>query len=223
MEHAEKFALIPEEFLSKHVPSTQQMSEFDLAMSKILNSSLPDHEKVKQYYELLQRKMNLEEFNSPWKPIPKQEEKLDEAPAIKHEPQQEYSSIMLSTVPRNMRPRAEELLHFLKSQPNVFTWTPRGEVTYKGQKLENSNLADFLNLIFSPGKKSTVKGQKEMLRAFKELGVPDSMIRNKLLLSQPLQNVTVSPRNVTEKRFQNGGRQNKMKSNIKPWIELKIN
>lgn len=46
MEFATKYALVPEEDLSRHVPTKKQMTEFDVAMSKILNSSLPDHEKI---------------------------------------------------------------------------------------------------------------------------------------------------------------------------------
>ena len=76
MEFAIKYALIPEDDFSKHIPSKQQMIDFDIAMSKILNSSLTDHEKIQRYYELLKRKMDLQEFNIPW--LSKQAEKSEE-------------------------------------------------------------------------------------------------------------------------------------------------
>lgn len=85
MELATKYALIPEEDLTRHVPTKKQMTELDVAMSKILNSSLLDHEKVQRYYELLKRKLNLQEFNVPWtsKPFDDDEEKRKSEPVHK--------------------------------------------------------------------------------------------------------------------------------------------
>lgn len=55
-----------EEGLSRHVPTKKKITEFDVAMSKIVNSSLADHQKDQQHYELLKRKMKFQEFNIPW-------------------------------------------------------------------------------------------------------------------------------------------------------------
>lgn len=75
MEHARKFVLLPEEQVSRHIPSKTQMSEFDKEMHKVLQSNLSDYEKVLQYYTLLQKKQNIENFNLPWiKQMPEAEE-----------------------------------------------------------------------------------------------------------------------------------------------------
>ena len=191
MEHAEKFALIPEEFLSKHIPSLEQMSEFDLAMSKVLNSSLSDHEKVHKYYDLLKRKMNLEEYNLPWRPPSKEEKSskkeessINELPELdKKEEQSEnnYTDIILNAVPHNMKRQANNLLHILKSHPKTIRWSDKGEVTYKNQTLSQSNIADLFNLIFTRHKLENIIAKDEFLQALDELNVPKHFIKNKQL------------------------------------------
>ena len=199
MEHAEKYALIPEELLSKHIPSQQQMSEFDLAMSKILNSSKPDHEKVQKYYDLLKRKMNLEEYNPPWKSSSKEEEdepsKKEDLikPLIKEEQSgNNYNDTVLNAVPQNMKRQANNLLQMLKSHPNTLRWNDKGEVIYKDQKLPQLNIADLFNLIFARHKMKTLIAKDEFLQALDELNVPKHLIKNKQLF-----NISVKPKSLT--------------------------
>ena len=187
MEYATKYALVPEEDFTKHVPTKKHMTEFDLAMSKILNSSLPDHEKVRQYYELLKRKMDLQEYNVPWMKSEKKEEdpqKKESDPTANQENKEDYDLFIISSAPKNMRKQAESLLNLLKSNSNVFQWDNRGTVTYKGQKLNESNLAELFHLIFSVNRKPPVPAQSEFLQALQELGVRPSVIKNKFLLNK---------------------------------------
>ncbi|GBN45033.1 hypothetical protein AVEN_245642-1 [Araneus ventricosus] len=57
-----------EHLVSKHTVSDRQLNDLDKNMLNILNSSLEEHENVKQYYAFLQKKMYTEEYNLPWKP-----------------------------------------------------------------------------------------------------------------------------------------------------------
>lgn len=214
MEYANKFALIPEETLSKHVPSKKQMTEFDVAMSKILNSSLPDHEKVQQYYELLKRKMNLQEFNMPWLPEKKEKEpakkepEKDELP-IKQEQSENYDSLIIDSVPQPMKKQAEALLRFLKTNSKKLEWDERGVITYNGQKLEHSNIAELFHFIFSVNKKPPVAAQSEFLEALKEMGVPASIIKNKYM-SLESKNSVISPRRIFVKEKKKSPHQRKV-------------
>ena len=198
MEFATKYALIPEDDFSKHVPSKQQMTDFDIAMSKILNSSLPDHEKIQRYYELLKRKMDLQEFNIPWlskqpeeeKNKPPTEKSIKQESPVKQEPQQDYDSLIISSVPAPMKTQAENLLNFLKKHPNIIQWDQRGRITHHGRKLEQSNVAELFHLIFCVNKKASVPAQNEFLQALQEIGIPSSIIKNKHLNAHPK---TVNP------------------------------
>lgn len=185
MEHAKKYALVPEESLSKHVPTKRQMSEFDTAMSKILNSTIPDHEKVIQYFELLKRKMDLQEFNMPWMSKP-----LEEAPVKKEiipsktEPEPkpgEDSSLILSSVPPAMKRQAQTLLDFLKNHPRKFEWDNNLTVNFEGKPIPESNLADLFHLLFSVNKRTPIKAQNELLKTLREMHIPENFIKNRNL------------------------------------------
>ncbi|GFU22248.1 uncharacterized protein NPIL_593161 [Nephila pilipes] len=140
MQHAKKFVLIPEDQLIKNTPSQQQMTEFDHQMSKILNSKLPDYEKMQRYYELLRRKMNLQDYNLPG--IASENHAFeDEHPVQKDEPvklkgeikpkvDENYMSIILESVPKTYKNQASTLLNILKDKPNILSWNEQGEVFF---------------------------------------------------------------------------------------------
>lgn len=238
MEFATKYALVPEEQFSRHVPSKKQMTEFDVAMSNILNSSLSDHEKVRQYHELLQRKMNLQEFNLPW--MSKQlennkseKEKSEKENSEKAKPEKEeldikqeaptelkdYDSFVISNVPMHMQKQAEALMNLLKSRSNAFEWDNSGVVRYKGQKIEKSNLADLFHLIFCVNKKPPVEAPTEFLNALQEMGVPESMIKNRFLSFQTKK--IISPRrNFVKQKKRPTVKTPQMKPNVQSWESL---
>lgn len=239
MEYATKYALVPEEEFSRHVPSKKQMTEFDVAMSRILNSSLPDHEKVRQYYELLKRKMDLQEFNLPW--IPKQPEieksekdKPEKEKSEKEKPEKEvlsikqevpteqndYESFVISNVPKHMQKQAGALMNFLKSNSNTFEWDKRGMVSYKGQKLEQSNLAELFHLIFCVNKKPSIEAPNEFLHALQEMGVPESMIKNKFLSFQTKKVITPR-RNFVKAKKRPTVRFSEPNPNLQQWESFK--
>lgn len=253
MELATKYALMPEDDLSRHVPTKKQMTEFDVAMSKILNSSLPDHEKVQQYYELLKRKMKLQEFNIPWRPkqreedpqkrkklekdeTVKQEPIIDQEPIINQEPiikqepsiiqksptkhEEQYDALVLSSVPKPMKKHAETLLNFLKSRSNTIEWDQSGLVKYKGQTLEQSNLAELFHLIFCVNKKPPIKAPTEFLQVLEEIGVLENMIKNKFLSFQAEK--VISPRrNFVKSKKRPTVRLSQLKPNVQRWESFK--
>ncbi|GFY59858.1 hypothetical protein TNIN_301981 [Trichonephila inaurata madagascariensis] len=94
-------------------------------MSKILNSKRPDYEKARLYYELLKRKMNLQDYNLPGitsenhafeyeHPIQKDESvKLKEE--TKPKVDENYMPIILGSVPKTYKKQVSwRYLTFLK-------------------------------------------------------------------------------------------------------------
>lgn len=201
MENANKYVLLPERDVNKHVATKQFLSSFDHQMANILHSRLGDHEKIKKYYELLQKKMNLQEYNQPRSfasipskspPPPPDEEKpqqkissqaKNESNTSKKHQNSDYADIIINSVPSNLKKQAGTLLDLLRSKPDVITWTPQGELLYKNQKIEGSNMADLFNVTFTNKKNSNVNGKSEFLRILHELNAPKHFIKNKSLLS----------------------------------------
>ena len=225
MEAAEKFALIPEEMLSKHIPTKKEISDFDHAMLNILNSSLPDHEKVHQYYELLKRKMNMQDFNPPRisklqekneletqtedkkeqkshsenddpEFLIKQEQSKKQTPNA-CEKQETYTSIVLNSVNPRFKKQAEYLLQLLKSHPNIIRWNERGELVYKDRLFPNSNLADMFNLIFSNRKIKNFSGKNEFFQALEEINVPRHFVKNRYI---PVKQEVLLPQTKNKKK-----------------------
>lgn len=182
MEHAKKYALIPENDLNKHVPTKRDLSDFDKDMQKILSSNLNDFEKVKLYYELLKRKANLLEFNHPYLSVNNGEEeikKIKDEPASERTPVTDFDEMVLRSVPSTIKQYASQLLQYLKTSPDIIKWNQRGEIIYKNNLIANSNIADLCTLILSQRKSlNNIIGKTEFLRALNEANVPRLFIRN---------------------------------------------
>lgn len=182
MDFAKKFALVPEDSLSKHVPTQQHMSDFDKQMSKILNSTLNEYEKVQRYYGLLQRKMNLENFNTPMTAIAMEEDEENNKPKPTSAM---YNSIVLESVPASLKKQASTLLQMLERNPTYIQWNAVGEISVKGRKLVGSNLADLFNMIFTNRKHTDIVGMRDFLSILQELNAPTHYIKNKQLSVKP--------------------------------------
>ncbi|GBN38846.1 hypothetical protein AVEN_265125-1 [Araneus ventricosus] len=65
MEYTKKFILVPNDQISKHVPTEDTLSELDRKMSSILNyKEISDDEKVKFYMQVLQKRLNILDHNN---------------------------------------------------------------------------------------------------------------------------------------------------------------
>lgn len=196
MEFSKKFVLVPESDFSKHTPSQKQLSEFDKEMQKILNSKLQDFEKLQLYYDLLKRKMNLEDFNPPFKmdvtekdepPKPAEDETMQN-------PANSEDNI-LKMIPTGVQKQGEQLLQYLKTYPNILRWNERGEIIYKNQLIPKSNLTDLIGLILTQRKSyKHLSGREEFLKALSSMNTPKLFFKNKYLtiddnVYSPIKNV----------------------------------
>ncbi len=140
MEFAKKYALVSEDQLSKHVPTQKHISDLDNEMSRILNSSLNEYENLRKYY-ILQKKLNMEIFNLPWKTVTPETTRHDpvvkEENPIKEESKKElcYDSMILNSFPPHMRNHANNLLQILKNHSNMLSWNEKGEISLHNQKV----------------------------------------------------------------------------------------
>ncbi|GBM68055.1 hypothetical protein AVEN_66732-1 [Araneus ventricosus] len=186
MEHAKKFALIPEHLVSKYTVSDKQWNDLDKSMLNILNSSLEEHEKVKQYYALLQKKMNIEEYNLPWKP-PEEPASLNNIEVEPMLPRKEdsYDRVVLNSVPQGMKNEASKALDFIKEYSNILKWNDKGEILIGNELISQTNIADLFNIIFTHNKKKTnVAGIQEFLAALNLMNMPKHYVKNNYLTAK---------------------------------------
>ncbi|GBN27392.1 hypothetical protein AVEN_80285-1 [Araneus ventricosus] len=192
MEHAKKFALIPEHLVSKHTVSDKQLNDIDKSMLNILNSSLEEYEKVKQYYALLQKKMNIEEYNLPWKP-PEETAPLNNIEVEPMLPRKEdsYDRVVLNSVPQGMKNEASKALDFIKEHSNILKWNDKGEILIGNELISKTNIADLFNIIFTHNKKKTnVAGIQEFLAALNLMNMPKHYVKNNYLTAKNVKSET---------------------------------
>lgn len=196
MEFSKKFVLVPESDFSKHTPSKKQLSEFDKEMQKVLNSDLQDFEKLQLYYDLLKRKMNLQDFNPPLKIDAT--EKDETSKPVKDgtlENSTNSEDNILKMIPIGVQKQAEQLLQYLKTYPNILRWNDRGEIIYKDQLIPKSNLTDLISLILTQRKSyKHLFGRDEFLKALNSTNTPKLFFKNKYLtmkddVHSPIKNV----------------------------------
>lgn len=199
MAQIKKFALIPEELVAKHTVSSKRLSELDKLMLNILHSDLPDYEKLIRYQELLQKSLNLQEYNNA-RPVKKEETKQVEnsmeqqVESSKEKqvqdsepPRDHFHDLILSSVSKPMRRKAENALSLIKLQPEVLSWNSKGEISHQGEKIPNSNIIDLFNYMFNSRKILPHKSRYD--QALKDLNVPKQFIGNKKLLNTPEKSV----------------------------------
>ncbi|GBM79339.1 hypothetical protein AVEN_32953-1 [Araneus ventricosus] len=129
MEYAKKFILVPNDQISKHVPTEDTLSELDREMSTILkNKGLSDDEKVKLYMQVLQKRLNTSDHNNVV------QETISEAASTQHTEEKqdlvEKSDLMehliLESAPKNLKSNTRNILNYFKNSQDLMHWTPKG-------------------------------------------------------------------------------------------------
>jgi len=182
MAQVKKFTLVPEELVIKHTVSNKRLSELDKLMIKILNSDLPDHEKLIRYHEVLQTSLNLQEFNQPFKEKqdpPEQVPVIEKKDVPEMKKEDPHHGFILAAVPKSRRSAAENILELIRKQPNVLTYNNQGEITLYGQKIEDSNIINFFKYIFDS--RSVALDKHAYNKAITDLNIPTSLITNRKL------------------------------------------
>jgi len=184
MAQVKKFALIPEELVVKHTVSSKRLSELDKIMMNILNSNLPDHEKLIRYHEVLQKSLNLQEFNThekkealPEKKDPPQGTSQDIKNEAEKKPLQvNYQDFILPSIPQNMRGKAENVLGLIRGQPDILSWNSKGQLIANKEEIPNSNIIDFFSYLYKP--KSNISNGAVYDKVLKDLNIPMQFIAN---------------------------------------------
>ncbi|GBN86402.1 hypothetical protein AVEN_109086-1 [Araneus ventricosus] len=153
MEYAKKFILVPNDQISKHVPTEETLSELDREMSAILkNKRISDDEKVKLYMQVLQKRLNILDHNNVV------QETISEALHTEEEEKQdlvEKSDLMehliLESAPKNLKSNTRSILNYLKKVSRLNALDSQGRIDLQGkecQEFQRSRLDQIFADIF---------------------------------------------------------------------------
>ena len=148
-------------------PIHRSISTLDRDMQNILQrTDLSDEEKIHQYNQILQRYLQYQDhLRAPNIPPPM---------SITKNMEQE----VLSTIPKTMRRKAENLLERVKRQSNL-GWNERGELLFNGEVIQGTNIVDLVNDMVRQRKSFQPHGWREFARALRQDNVPQDLIGNK--------------------------------------------
>ena len=174
-----KFLLVP----PGHLPSsvTRKLTQLDQKMKDILErTDLGEHEKARLYSDTLERYLSLKRQIDQPRSVPLVEER-----------QKSSSHLNLGILPRQYRPRAENLLTHLTENTN-FAWNERGEVMSNGEPIPGSNVIDLIDDIIRPRNKPPPIGSAVFVNELKRSNIPMTLIGNKTRFNETFNSPDIS-------------------------------
>ena len=186
-----KMVLVPEVLLNELKGKLPKPPEFQstLSIGQELDQitrreDLTPEEKVALYGQELHRYRNyLQQAREPTT-TKKTPAPIAPAPAAAAAPDPEIDQQIIQSVNKPMQRKAELLLSHLK-KTNVLTWNKDGEISYRGQKVPDSNIVDIMaeNMRTRSLKNRPVpKGLDEFAQALKETRTPMTYLQNRDLI-----------------------------------------
>ena len=82
---------------------------------------------------------------------------------------------IFESVPKTMKARAQLLLKKVKSSPDI-SWNEKGELKYKGETVQGSNVVDLVNDVLRKRKYFNPQGWETFGEALREANVPQDLI-----------------------------------------------
>ena len=86
--------------------------------------------------------------------------------------------MIVRSIPKSMKKRAEALLAHLKEREDVITWDDMGQVLVDGVLIPRSNITDLVSDAMRPRKNFNPIGVREFYSVLNKINVPKDLVRN---------------------------------------------
>ena len=86
--------------------------------------------------------------------------------------------MIVRSIPKTMKSRAEALLAHLKERGDVITWDDMGQVLVDGVLIPGSNITDLVSDAMRPRKNFNPIGVHEFYSVLSKINVPKDLVRN---------------------------------------------
>jgi hypothetical protein len=175
-----KTYLIPEDIVNqwradqreKHVdqPEATHTQSLDHQMQNILQQKdVSDYDKEKLYSQTLAKYLSLRDQHQHQH---QQQQSVAKVPQTKINEEQ-----VMSSVPKMYRQKAQALLQFLQSDPEV-QWDDRGQLVLSGQVVPKSHIIDLVNDALRRRKSHAPHGWDALSRRLRQHNVPKELVGN---------------------------------------------
>ena len=86
--------------------------------------------------------------------------------------------MIVRSIPKSMKKRAEALLAHLKEREDMITWDDMGQVLVGGVLIPRSNITDLVSDAMRPRKNFNPIGVHEFYKVLKDINIPKDIVRN---------------------------------------------
>ena len=86
--------------------------------------------------------------------------------------------MIVRSIPKSMKSRAEALLAHLKEREDVITWDDMGQVLVDGVLIPKSNISDLVSDAMRSRKNFNPIGVREFYNVLNKINVPKDLVRN---------------------------------------------
>ena len=88
------------------------------------------------------------------------------------------AEMIVRSIPKSMKKRAEALLDHLKEREDIITWDEMGQVLLNGVLIPKSNITDLVSDAMRYRKNFNPVGVQEFYKVLKEINIPKDIVRN---------------------------------------------
>ncbi|GBO01481.1 hypothetical protein AVEN_218219-1 [Araneus ventricosus] len=153
--------------------------KMDAKMQNILQrKDLLESEKANQYLQVLQKFIKIQHPQQNVETTEIQEIATQENQEPETVPEDVITTKILKSAPVRYLNTVKNILDFLKDNHSILSWTPEGEIVYKGQRIPRTNIVSLVTDLLRNRKKSP-SGFKEFQAALKEMKIPATYIVNR--------------------------------------------
>ncbi|GBN55849.1 hypothetical protein AVEN_260643-1 [Araneus ventricosus] len=167
--------LIPED----RAEIVDHLSDLDAKMEHILRrKDLIESEKANRYLQVLQKFVKIQHPQQIVETSEIQEARIPENQEPENVPEEDaITAKILKSAPVRYLTTVKNIVDFLKDNHSILTWTPEGEIVYKGQRIPRTNIVNLVTDLLRNRKKSP-SGFKEFHSVLKEMNIPENYIVN---------------------------------------------
>ncbi|GBM41475.1 hypothetical protein AVEN_130940-1 [Araneus ventricosus] len=156
------------------------LSGLDAKMQNILQrKDLLESEKANQYLQVLQKFVKIQHPQQKAETTEVQETSISENQEPETVPEEDVIiTKIFKSAPFRYLNTVKNILDSLKDNHSILSWTPEGEIVYKGQRISQTNVVHLVTDLLR-NRKMSPSGFKEFQAALKEMKIPATYIVNR--------------------------------------------
>ena len=169
----------------KQPEQREMLKRYQLAQN-ILNDHqrLDDDTKMNEYREMMQDFSTLRDRQGHVQQAQQPTVKNQQVQEDREKKDDDIDAAVVDALPNSQKVNAKKLIRLLRSHGNnVVSWTPQGDVSIRGQRLQGVNIVDLVgDVVRTTPSKSMPPQREQFLNALAQVNIPETLVKNRMAL-----------------------------------------